>query len=229
MMVTPDHLRRQAPGSAQGRTRQRTWLEVLAALTGILAFATAALGYVSARATGEATDLSRTVSDLQARVEADQTLIDGLEAENAELAAQVQALQGQLPPGAPVPTPGTAAIRHQGQVDIGDDSLDLNAPASDPKWGMGETHVGEDIVRHQGGGLFIEADYLNLPPGTKADYPTCSSATGYQYGGNMFWEPTELERDNLCLRLNSGRYATLKVVGSANDLVTVDLTTWEKI
>jgi hypothetical protein len=131
-----------------------------------------------------------------------------------------------------VPTAGSPAVRHQGEVTIaevasGGDSIDINAPADDPIWRAGEIEAYEaGAVKLNYGRLYIEnASILMLNPGETASYEVCRARTGYVSARDI--DASTLEGSNVCIRTAEGRFATVRLVDSGEDSVTLDITTWE--
>lgn len=206
-------------------------------IAAVLTVVASVLGVWVALATGARGEAESTVDALERQVAADRSALNSLRGTNDQLQREIEekdrliaALEGQLPSDAPPPTDGEPPVRHQGQVNLADDVINLNAPSSDPTWGAGEErgiYSKSDEVRYSRLGLSVEAPYLVLPSGTQPSFAACSTATGYQQGVGQLIEPEELETP-ACVRLESGRYATLKAVSWTNDVVTLDVTTWER-
>jgi uncharacterized coiled-coil protein SlyX len=161
-------------------------------------------------------DLSRRNKDLSADVE---SLNSQLAAANAGQSS------GSTSPDVSTPSTGPGSIRHKGSVSIAQsgDYIDLNAPPTDTKWGAGSTSGGNDTVYRSYGGLSLSGiDTLWVK---KADYKTCSTATGYATAYSLR-EENFPEAPVICLRLSSDRYGTLVVTSDNGDLTTLDITIW---
>jgi hypothetical protein len=113
------------------------------------------------------------------------------------------------------------------EVTSGGDSIDINAPADDPIWGAGEVEAYEaGGVKLNYGRLYIEdASILMLNPGETASYEVCRARTGYVSARDI--DVSTLEGSNVCIRTAEGRFATVRLVDSGEDFVTLDITTWE--
>ncbi len=138
--------------------------------------------------------------------------------------------------GEETPGPGSdgvqsaPSVRNSGRIKIGDEILDLDA--RDRKWGAitppddPDSYPDNSLQYGGSGNISVFMSTLALPGGTKATYGTCSNGTGYQESDGQL-QASALERDNVCFRLDNGRYGTLRVVDLANDSITLDITTWE--
>ena len=134
--------------------------------------------------------------------------------------------------GTSAPTAGSPAVRHQGEVTIADvasggDSIDINAPADDPIWRAGDIGAYDaGAVMLNSGNLYIEAaSILMLNSGEAAAYEACRTRTGYVSASGI--DPSTLEDSNVCIRTDEGRFATVRLVDSGEDSVTLAITTWQ--
>lgn len=235
------------PAPSDGRSNDRRWTlaeKVLGLTTALVGLAVAVLGVTSVQATqakneaqDDATGLSTEVGSLQAELDAARRTATTSEAarqrlsdENEELSQKVTSLEGQLPPDVDPGTvgPETPEMRRQGVVDLteGGDAANIDAPASDPRWGQGGTESYADgAVSLRSDTLsFGRVSMLRLRQGV-ASYATCSTSTGYAPADAV--DPGTMEGKNVCLRTIDGRFATAQIVEQQPGAVRLALTTWE--
>jgi hypothetical protein len=111
-------------------------------------------------------------------------------------------------------------VAHQGE------SIDLNAPASDPVWASGVSSSEPDTLSYSYGYVYlVGAGYVTLDK--IADYESCRQATGYS--ADVQIDVNELENAKTCLKLASGRFGNIEVTAhdSRKD-ATLSLTVWEE-
>lgn len=139
--------------------------------------------------------------------------------------------QGPQPPNAFPTSGGSPAIRHSGRVTLGygGEYVDLNAPASDIRWGA--SHVTPpntpDHINYWLDALFVPSVQVLRLEGEKANYATCSTKAGFTTPGSLKVNFVD-DSGDICLLTNSGRYATVKMVKARPKAVTIEITTWEK-
>lgn len=165
----------------------------------------------------EIASLSQDLSSANAQVEVLQEDIELLRQENGELRAA-------LPPSvAPEDVP---AIRATATVTLSKngDTLDLNSTLPNFK---AVDYVWQDTLEYNGKVLNLGYDVYSvvLPNGT-ANYETCAVATGWARSPSL--EPHALTTSNTCLRLQSGRYATVQVLRFDDISTDVVVTVWDE-
>ncbi len=140
------------------------------------------------------------------------------------------------PAPAPAPStttasrPATPPIRHQGDVQLArnGDSIDINAPSSDPTWRVGQLDLSDTgAVSLDAGNLYVwGASGTLLDPGEIGSYEVCSTQTTYTkvYPGLRV---NELDGRDLCIRTAEGRFAVIRVVDYVESTATFNITVWE--
>lgn len=214
------------PPPARGPGPGWTHLEkALGLATAFVTLISAALGTYSIYASQQKKEVQSAAVD---QADAAQATIDELTRKNADQAARIRQLEAQL---SPAPTPGesgSAPIRHAGRVSLADggDRIDLNAPADDTTWSAGVDTESQDTVGYSSGSLTFNPprDWARLDGA--AGYRACKSATIYAPAYDIPIAELESAQGN-CFRLTTGRYATIQIVGSKKNVVTLDITTWE--
>jgi len=190
-------------------------------------------GQVTSAVSSAAVAQTQNAAELQAA----QSSIADLQGQNQSLSSLLAAQTSAAPPQTSA-APATSAdltagpLRHQGPITIalGGEYIDLDAPATDPKWGA--TSEGSGITNSLN--YWLDAnihtssnvDWVRTTEGETADYTTCSAKTGWAQ--SLF-----VPRDNVtdkakyCLRTNSGRYATLRMLSKQGNTITIEITVWE--
>ena len=237
----------EAETEVEKGNRWSTIEKVSGSVTAIAVAITAVLGIVLSQtadakdsAETKATDLSATTTDLTGKVAAlekqvavDQDTIDSLKTTNDTLQTQVADLEAQLERVGEEPETGGGGehARHSGPpITLGSDGdyADLNAPADDNRWGLGtiDSYTSDSVYNSEGTLYFQDVDGLRLDDGEKATFESCSTRTGY----TELYEVDAGTLDSssgLCLRLDSGRFATMELVEETPEAVTIEVTTWE--
>lgn len=194
------------------------------------------LGVWVAVAMGAQGDAESRVDALERQVAADRSTVNSLRGTNDQLQVEIDkkdreiaALKEQVVGDTPETpeTPEAPAVRRSGEVTVADDTIDLNAPAEDPTWGANKErgiYAIDGDLSYSWGTVKIEGEYL-VPSGKQVSHATCSTATGYQRADSL--RPADLERE-ICVRLDSGRFAAIKMTDWTSDAITLNITTWEK-
>ena len=171
-------------GDGRGTGRLSVIEKALAVVTAVLALATGVFAYKTAQLSQEKAQVQQSgasdVATLQARNKQSQD-------QNRQLQDQNVALRLQLgEAGGPTSDPqvSTAAlpsgtVRHSGEVTIAPGPpIDLDAPATDAKWGIYSGTSG-DLYYYPDGHIYLESNGF-VAFGKKApDYATCSAQTTY--------------------------------------------------
>lgn len=125
-----------------------------------------------------------------------------------------------------VPTDRSPAVRHQGEVRLasGGDEIDINAPSSDPTWGVPAGYT-ESISFSSGSLQLWDLDIVKLGGGEAATYENCSTRTDYAYVNSV--DADTLDGLDVCVRSEGGRFAALRLTGYDSDSATLDITTWQ--
>jgi len=175
----------------------------------------------------ELTEANRTIGSLRSANDKLQSDLSAADARIRDLEEQLRSAGVEIPEATPSVTP--QRIRHSGLIELAEngDSIDLNAPATDPTWGATRNNGSDRARFHQGQLEIVGAESLTLD-GRMADYATCSTGAGYTRGPteSAFFDPASLT-GNQCIRLQSGRYATIKLVEAADERATFSITVWE--
>ncbi len=234
MVQTERHTVQTDHRSARINLRSARWTAVSAVMT----LATAVLGMIALNLNGDNGSLEERNASLRGeRAElaaASEALAEDLEhaeAETASLEEKVSSLQAEnaelralVPPSvAPEDVPDTRAT---GSVTLADggDSIDLNSTL--PNFDPSEDSYRPDSLRYDGESIRGQYGMSALElTGQTAQFETCAVATGYSDATTF--EPHRLQEGRTCLRLDSGRYATVVVTRFDKSAVDVTVTVWE--
>jgi hypothetical protein len=150
--------------------------------------------------------------------EAAQQTIESLRADNLELLLA-------LPPTVdPVDVPMLRLVR-EGLVLTSDFHFDL--ASGSPDLGQSQYPTGQDDVGYSNGSLTFQWQVAWVrTAGEAASYASCAYLTGWRTDRRL--DATILRASDICLRLASGRFATIVVTDIQNDAVTFDVIVWEE-
>lgn len=207
-------------GRSTGRLQHRTALIALGAT--ILTATTATISLIPTLATiadrdGRIASLSEQLTAAEATAEARQEMISDLKSENSDLR--------QLVPFEVDPE-DAHAIRAAASVTLAKkgDRLDLNSTL--PNFSRGDNSPYSDTIWYDGTnirlGYGVSALVLNDGP---ASFEACAAATGWAETTSL--EPHLLAEPTTCLRLETGRYAAVKVTQFTETSADVAITVWE--
>jgi cell division protein FtsB len=199
-------------------------MNVLGVATALLTLATGYLGFKTAQATTAKSDAQATASQSQDELAGLQKKYTALQQENDRLKAQSGATSTSSPTQAPhaaSSTPGS--VRHDGRITfLAGTGIDLDAPATDAKWGLGSG--GTEIYLSQNGTIGAPSGSVYL--GTQAaDYPTCSQSTVYR--GSGVDRGVALPGRWFCARSSGRRYAAVKILDNVQGQVTLQITSFD--
>lgn len=238
--------RRLSQGLRQGDVDRLNWrTAVLGFLSAVLGLVALVLGYFLntthddvSSLEGEKSRLVRQLAELKERSNRDSGTISGLREHTESLEQkidqqeeQIRSLQQQVPPvirEADVP-----AVRTNNKVvlAVGGDTIDLNS--LEPNWGASSQTHGSDTVSLGSGRLVFGygVSALQLPSGSSASYKTCAAASGYArvdgYGRDLT-DITVFTTPRICLRLDSGRFATVRATAVDKARAELAITVWEQ-
>lgn len=212
-------------------TRFNRTTAILTIVGATLGIATAVLGLVTTNLNRENASLT---SDRAALISAKEELELQLITANAEVSARddtIAALRDentQLRAAAPytVDPQEVHDIRATAAVTLArnGDTIDLNSVM--PNFGAGSSSAWSDTVRYDGDELRFGYGVSSLRlTDDVAKYETCAAKTGYATTSSL--EAHQLKDPDVCLRLQSGRYAALKVTRFDEASVDVTFTVWE--
>lgn len=128
-------------------------------------------------------------------------------------------------PGSPIQPPG---IYHQGTLVLDDNNADLDAPPSDPQWGVlqlppsgsYDISVGESNTSIA---LFSNVQAVQLKQATNS---SCSNVTGYstnQLGVNV---PLKIGQ-YICVHTSDGRFSLLKILELTSNKIVLYVKTFK--
>jgi hypothetical protein len=139
--------------------------------------------------------------------------------------APVAAPQAPLATDATYTPAAPGSVRHQGRLTmVPGPGFDLDAPATDPKWGVIDL---ADIFPGPNHRIGVSSSARALFLGAQqATYALCSSTTvmvsstgidsGQAVSGNSF-----------CMKTTGDRYAGVRIIGLNGDATTIEITVWD--
>ena len=199
-------------------------MSVLGVATAVLTLATGYLGLKTAEATSAKSDAQATASQSQDQLVELQKKYTALQQENDQLKAQSGPTSTpSTTQDSQTPVPALGAVRHEGKITfLVGPGIDLDAPASDAKWGLGSS--GTEIYLSQNGTIDATSGsvYLGTQP---ANYATCSQSTVYRGGG--IDRGDALPGRSFCARSSGHRYAAVTIVDNAQGQVTLQITSFD--
>ena len=218
------------------------WIQLAAAIVGLLSALVGGIyGVLSnrAKATAQATAESahRQADDAQVRIESLERQLASTQAENESLKGSVT----DPPAVSPSATPGAknpADVYHKGTVNLAwGRRIDLDAPPTDPQWGVlvnsgWEVDLGwgygcDGICFGNGSSDFHNQDD-RVVVDSNASKETCTSTTGYSTGN--FSIAKVKSGFTFCIVTDKGRVSIVSVVDvkGASEPIKLDITTYSK-
>ena len=167
--------------------------------------------------------LNQQNDQLQAQLsEANAGLSDRLD-QIERLKKEMTDLESKLPPSASA-ADETATVRSAGTVVLATngDKIDLNSTLTNFK--LKSSWVYEDTLSYDQGTLRTY-ELSTVTVAGVASYGTCSTATGWTKVREI--EANSLAQTNVCVRLSSGRFASIVASDSDENKVTLAITVWE--
>ncbi len=207
-------------GRSTGRLQHRTALIALGAT--ILTATTATISLIPTLATiadrdGRIASLSEQLTAAEATAEARQEMISDLQSENSDL-RQLVPFEVDPEDAHDIRAAASVTLAKKG------DRLDLNSTL--PNFSRGDNSPYSDTIWYDGTnirlGYGVSALVLKDGP---ASYEACAAATGWAETTSL--EPHLLAEPNTCLRLQTGRYAAVKVTQFDETTAGIAITVWE--
>jgi len=208
---------------------------VLGAAAAFFTLATAGLGFWSWALNNTNGDLGSQVDALQLSNDTIQRQLDLANARVVSRDEDIELLQEEnrelrlyAPPEIPVEE--VHPIRNAATVTLasGGDTIKLESDLQSFDYGP-PTYEPDEFAYTNGkvrltDTFMADLDYLALRTGA-AEYATC--AVGMGYSAKSSFDPSELMATNVCLRLESGRYAVIQVTGFDKETVDLQVTVWQ--
>jgi len=224
-MRTRASSRPSPPASPPAAGRKATIaMSVLGVATAVLTLATGYLGLKTAQATSAKSDAQATASQSQGELAELQKKYTALQQENGRLKAQQGSTStSSTTQDSQTPSSALGSVRHEGEITfLVGPGIDLDAPATDAKWGLGSS--GTEIYLSQNGTIGATSGSVYL--GTQAaDYATCSQSTVYRGGG--IDRGDALPGRSFCAKTSGHRYAAVKIVENAQGQATLQITSFD--
>ncbi|MDN4614688.1 hypothetical protein P5G50_09505 [Leifsonia sp. F6_8S_P_1B] len=200
----------------------------------LVATATAAvLGLILVQKQIEAEDNSHRIAAQSKKISTltadNNSLQDDVEARDKEidrLKAKLSRVQSSLP--AAVDTTEEHAVRATRILELAAEGDAINLNSVDPVLDAGSTDKwSSDAVYYNDRALKFGygVNYLRLPAETAPSFAACSRSTPYASADSL--EPHLLTAANSCLRLASGRFASIQVAAYTEATVKLNVTVWE--
>jgi len=214
--------------------------EFVGLVAAFLAVLAAVLGFFLNAKTDEADGLRSKNLQLQTQVGTLREQVSGLEGRNTELRdasakadQEMAQLRAQLPAAAPV-GPDIPSIRKAGTLKLAVDGDSIQLNSTDSNFGATpSTSFDPDALRYSSDGLmfggFGDRTVSRVRLSEAASYGPCSIASGWS--PVSAWspvDPAELSDGQTCLRLASGRIATIKPTLIASGGLTLQITVWQR-
>ncbi|NUJ89665.1 hypothetical protein HOW07_16745 [Plantibacter sp. MCCC 1A11337] len=195
----------------------------------LLSLGTAILGIVTAAITliltiptivdrdGRIASLSEQLTAAEATAEARQEMISDLRSENSDL-RQLVPFEVDPEDAHDIRAAASVTLAKKG------DRLDLNSTL--PNFSRGDNSTYSDTIYYDGTNVRLGygVSSLVLKDGS-ASYEACAAATGWAETTSL--EPHLLAEPTTCLRLQTGRYAAVKVTQFDETTADVAITVWE--
>lgn len=161
--------------------------------------------------------LSEEIGTANARLEARQETIESLRAENVELRAALPYT---------VAAEDVPAIRMSTTVTLAKDGDVIDLNSAEPNFGAARYSSSQDTLSYDGTVLRLGYGISALTLTEEvAQYESCAAESGYVRAGKI--EPHLLGSPKTCLRLSTGRFATIQVSRSDNASADVVVSVWE--
>lgn len=213
---------------------------IISFFTACITVLTAVLGFQANSLSSDVDTLQHEKALLSRQLGSSRAAAQVLDETNTDLQARILELERQVPPV--VQASDAPRIRTNNRVTLaaGGDTIDLDS--TQMNWDAGGDHGWDaDTLAYDnsdgdptldfgykvlGGGV----DFARLPSGPDskpASYLTCRPASNYA-PVQQYLEPSDLQDDRTCFRLDSGRYATIHVDDYTNRAVTLSITVWER-
>lgn len=207
----------------RGTSRIQRRTAILGLAAGILTVAAAIAGsLIPALATiadrdGRIASLSEQLSTAEARVEAREEIISDLHSDNSDLRRLVP-FEVDAEDVHDIRAAASVTLAKQG------DHLDLNSTLAN--FSSGDNSPYADTIYYDGTNVRLGygVSALVIKDGS-ASYESCAAATGW--AETISLEPHLLAEPTTCLRLQTGRYAAVKVTQFDETSADVAITVWE--
>lgn len=209
----------------------RIRLEVVFYIMSIVALAWPLFHAVRANGTLESqiAGLNKENAELRTTVDTNAGTVDALKKLNSDLTRRnIELERAQPQPPDDLNSPPMRNNTSSLTLAAGGDGIDLNV-ADDPAFGMGpDLGYDADELRYEGNGTlnfgWEAVSIARVVAGETARYATCAIAQGFQPVD--FISVNTLD-DRTCLRLDSGRVATIGVVTHTRQAVELSIRVWE--
>jgi len=204
-------------------------VQLVALLAALLTVAAAVLSVVTASLGRANDDLGQDITEANAEIielrEAAQVDAATIEAQKGMLKdkdAEIRDLRTLVPPT--IDESEVPQIRSAGRVTLAQDGDTIDLNSTFDNWAV-DDYVYYDTLRYNGKDLRAnQISSVTLREGN-ASYETCALASGYAKANSL--DPVDLEKANVCLRLDSGRFASVIVERFDVDSVDLAITVWQ--
>lgn len=238
--VKPDRVRRLL-GRWWTQENVGVTKEFIGLIAAALAVVAAVLGYLLTTKAEEADSLRSDNLQLQSHIGILREQVAGLEGTNTELRnanakadQEIAQLRAQLPEVAPVGS-DIPPIRKASTLTLAADGDSIELNSTTLNFGATPATIFEpDVLRYSSDGLmfgfggFGGGTVSRVRLSEPASYGPCSIASGWAPVSEWYpVDPSEFSDGQTCLRLASGRIATIKPTAIGSGAVTLRITVWQ--